>query len=432
MAAGVLAGMVTLQGVPRAQAGSGVFAASATASGGRLSFVSPGAPATDTPLDGGGPIAEARLDNLRAGGAFASLPYPGDLFVANASSLPGIVPGAPPPPPYPFYASANGERPEQSADYGLVKLHAEAAAVRSAAEGIVVTTGAVLREASEARVEAPVDGNIVARATQHLDGVALGNLRIAEVAATAEVSLSPAGVRTRHASFTMNGITVAGRPIGFRDGRLVTAEGPAKGARPETAEPGHDDPLQPVLDQAGLNVTIVPNRETDTGVVAGGVEIRTGGKLPNGSSGIFTLVVGQVTASVAGEPGPDVGPIIEPTPATDSMTGPEPGSVAIPGSDRALLDRGATTSASRPTTTPFEPAAGVSGGSSPPVQPEVRLPTSPAPAPGVSVGAPTALLDAGGRAPIDGVDSGLYAALALGGVGVAGLAQFVRVGKGRS
>jgi hypothetical protein len=411
-----------------AAAGGGVFNASATASGARLSLISPGAPASDTPIDGGGPIAEARLDSLGVQQAFASLPYPGDTFLGNASYLPGLVPGAPAPPAYPFYVVANAERPEQTADFGIVHLHAKTEGGRAAAEGGIGMGSAAGRETSRAAAEALSGGAIVARAVQHLEGVVLGPVRIAEAVATAEVNMTPAGVRTRRSSFTVNGMTVGGRPVDLPAGQPWSA--PADHVPASTAPAGDsDNPLQPVFDKAGLSVTIIPDHDTDTGVVAGGLEIRTSGVLPNGSSGTLVLVIGQVTAGIAGEPPTvaDVGAVIEPSSRTSSLGGdgsPVPTGVTLPGD----ADR---TSRIASVTGPTDPDGAVGPAiAEAAMAPVVPAATPPLPSPvPAAAPAPAALAAAGGELPIDRINRGLYGAVVLGGVAVAALTQLLRLGR---
>src|SRR4051794_1304499 len=65
------------------------FAASAAASGVRMTVVLPDAPVTDTPVDGGGPTAQVALSSLGTSTGYAAFPDPGGLVI----SAPGLVAG---------------------------------------------------------------------------------------------------------------------------------------------------------------------------------------------------------------------------------------------------------------------------------------------------------------------------------------------------
>src|SRR5204863_7556828 len=115
-AAGVVAAGLTGAGTAGADAIR--FSASATADGGRLAFVVPGASVSDQIIDGGGPVAQADLDSLGSSRAFASTPYPGELGVIGPGIVASLI-NAPQPPPYPFIAqSRHPSTPEQHVEYG--------------------------------------------------------------------------------------------------------------------------------------------------------------------------------------------------------------------------------------------------------------------------------------------------------------------------
>src|SRR5882762_677870 len=81
------------------------FVGTAAASGGRVSFVVPGQFAVEEIVDGGGPVAQSRLDAL-GGDSFASLPYPGGSAVAY-QGLFAVATGVSSPFAYPAYVSAS-------------------------------------------------------------------------------------------------------------------------------------------------------------------------------------------------------------------------------------------------------------------------------------------------------------------------------------
>jgi hypothetical protein len=431
--------------VPTADAGVTVFSGLASASGGRLSFQSPGAPATDTPIDGGGPIAEAGLDNLGTGHAFAALPYPGEVFIGNASALPGIVAGAPAPPAYPFYAGADASTPEKTVDAGTMHLHATAAPTEAGAQGMAgMVKDSALWAQSEATVQAPAGADIVARAVQRFDGFVMGPVRIAKAVATADVTLTREGTRTRRASFAVDGLSIGGKAVALPSSASVPPQATTAdpSAAPSDQAPAEPNPLQPVFDQGGITVTFVPSERTGDGVVTGGLKVTLAGTLPNGAAGTTTFVLGQVAAAIGAGPGEatDAAPESETVgSASPTASAPGPGNASaavdtpagspgtapdVTGTPVGILRRGHPSAAFGASPTPALEAtpsgAGSAGRGAPPASTEVTL----APSPGHSAGP----LSARSVASIDRIDRGLYGALALAAVSVLILAQFLRLG----
>ncbi|HEY0397116.1 MAG TPA: hypothetical protein VGF00_01930, partial [Acidimicrobiia bacterium] len=63
------------------------FTATASAMGTRIKITIPGGPLTDTPVDAGGPTAQATLDSLGTSQGYAAFPDPGAFVL----SVPGLV-----------------------------------------------------------------------------------------------------------------------------------------------------------------------------------------------------------------------------------------------------------------------------------------------------------------------------------------------------
>src|SRR2546426_6093031 len=147
LGATALSGSVARAEEPSASVG---FQAYTAASSVRITYSIPGYVAP-TPVDGGGPVAQATLD-VFAGRAFASLPYPGDDG-ANYPQLVNVATGQTPP-GYPFYAVANEDSPESqlSDPSGSYLLKAKASRQESTGEaqfrprgGDTVMSGATAR-----------------------------------------------------------------------------------------------------------------------------------------------------------------------------------------------------------------------------------------------------------------------------------------------
>ena len=118
---------------PQAGESQAAFTATAAADGARFAMTVPNAPGTNTPIDGGGPSAQATVSSIGASQAFASLPYPGDLPVRLPGLLAGVgVPGVP---QYPFYAASDHPTaPDASLEAPGYSLRAASREDRSSAE----------------------------------------------------------------------------------------------------------------------------------------------------------------------------------------------------------------------------------------------------------------------------------------------------------
>jgi len=128
LAAALLAAASLASATP-ARANEGLtLAGTATAVGMRFTYTVPSFLVAEDLMDGGGPVASARLDSTGLSTAFASLPYPGELGVAGPALL-GTVLNRPVPFSYPFYTNADyPSRPkDELADpSGLYRLRSDA------------------------------------------------------------------------------------------------------------------------------------------------------------------------------------------------------------------------------------------------------------------------------------------------------------------
>src|SRR5215467_5425215 len=102
---------------PAAGEGTVVFSGTAAASGVQLRMTMPGAPVSDTPIDGGGPTAQVQLDSIGNSTGYASFPDPGGILLTGPTTFTGLLAGGvgplppvtfpAPPPDYPFYVQSN-------------------------------------------------------------------------------------------------------------------------------------------------------------------------------------------------------------------------------------------------------------------------------------------------------------------------------------
>jgi hypothetical protein len=266
------------------------FSATAAADGVRLSMTVPNAPGTNTPIDGGGPSAQATVSSLGASSAFASLPYPGDLPVRLPGLLAGVgVAGVP---QYPFYAASDHPTaPDAKLEAPGYLLQATSREDRSSAEAAGQgPEGSPVSYRSTADVAPAGDGAIVAAAGSLARNLRIGDLVIGEAVSQARVRLSGPGGVERSASFELTGVSIAGTQVSMGAGG-VTVSG--------TQTPLPDDHgLLKGLEEQGIGVAYLAPLDTASGVVAGGVRITVSGTAPDGTRGTIALTLGRATAAI--------------------------------------------------------------------------------------------------------------------------------------
>ena len=292
------------------------FSATAAADGARFSMMVPNAPGTSTPIDGGGPSAQASVSSLGASQAFASLPYPGDLPVRLPGLLAGVgVAGVP---QYPFYAASDHPTaPDARLEAPGYLLNATSREDRSAAEAAGQgPDGNPVSYRSTASVGPDGAGRLVAPAGSLTRNLRIGDLVIGEAVSSARVRLAGDGQVERSASFDLTGVSIAGTAVTIGE-RGVTISG--------TSTPVPDDHgVLAALAQRGIGVAYLAPLETAHGIVAGGVRITVTGTAPDGTQGTGVMTLGRAAASVETGAGsvvtspPAVGVDIEPPPASSA------------------------------------------------------------------------------------------------------------------
>ncbi|HYT39257.1 MAG TPA: hypothetical protein VEN99_07095, partial [Acidimicrobiia bacterium] len=291
-AAGVVAVGLTAAGAAGADAIR--FSASATADGGRLAFLVPGASVSDQIIDGGGPVAQADLDSLGSSRAFASTPYPGELGVIGPGIVASLI-NAPQPPPYPFIAqSRHPSTPEQHVEYGqFFKLQARSEETSSSATALTSDFGGdakVFASRAEAKVASTGD-EVAASASNRFEGLVAGPLQIASVVSSAAVNRAPGSDATRSSSLVVTGASINGQAVGFSDKGFVV------GANATPLPPS--DPLLKALAGAGVTVTYLSPEATPSGVVAPGLRIVTVREIPGAArTATLALTLGRASATV--------------------------------------------------------------------------------------------------------------------------------------
>lgn len=264
------------------------FTAVAAADGLRLTMSSPGSPGTDTPLDGGGPSAQAVVASTGTSQAFASLPYPGEVAV----TLPGLLAavGVAGVPDYPFYRATDfPTRPDADLNgpgYRLTAASREQESKAAAAAGSADPAVALF----DARATVSGIGDHVrATATSAASSLQIGDLVIGKAASRAEVLVTADGRRERSADFVVTGMAISGTAIVVGPDGLHLAG--THQPRPDSSA------LTTLLAQHHLELVYLAQEETPDGILSGGLRITTGGEVP-GMNGTLRVTLGRAAASV--------------------------------------------------------------------------------------------------------------------------------------
>jgi hypothetical protein len=296
---GLVAGTLILT-VGLATPGTGraatTFEGVAAADGIRVGLRAPNAPVTDTPVDSGGPTAQALLNSSGTSRAFASHPYPGEAVVTGPGTVAGFTGGQLSPPAYPFaVASDYPTVPHQANAQGPYSIEASSAERQSESRArvgadagpVVVAHAAVLLDAA---------GGAVAAAESDVSALAAGDVRFGRVLSTVRVTRTANGSLTRSSDLQVTGFTVAGTAVAIGPAGL-TAPG---GTVPLPAA----DPVRQALAAAGVTVTYLAAQPQPTGVVAPGLAISAPVQIPGGGAATVTYTLGRASAAVAGVPVP--------------------------------------------------------------------------------------------------------------------------------
>lgn len=340
-AAILLATAATLSGSqPPAASGSGgtqvaaaPFTATAAAMGARLQVTIPSGPLSDTPVDSGGPTAQATLDSLGTSQGFAAFPDPGGFILSAPGLISGVLAAGPaglPPvhlpalPAYPLLVSTDAVlTPQASVGAGPYKLAARSDDRSSQAEATAglrnSAFGSLSALHSEASVLAGADGSVTARATSEVEGLTLGPVSIGAVRSSASMVRAADGTVTPATALSIDLLRVGGIAV------TLAPAGPEALGSLTLDVAGIPVPLpvdallQPLLAAAGIQLEVVPVRAVEDGVTAAALRISTPLELAGIGSGPgrLTIELGSATArlsgsTVDGAPPPDVGLPTEP------------------------------------------------------------------------------------------------------------------------
>jgi|GEM_PF-3801486 len=269
--------------------------ASAVAEAVRVQVDSPGAPASDRPVEFGFPSSSATVSGLEGSSATAALADPGEIVLNGPGLCKAVYPQCPDLPAYPFIVNSRyGTTNEAKAAYGQTALEAVSQAATS--KGSATTTGGDPKTAGGQNISVstgtldPATGVAHAEASTLTDALSFGDtLQIGSVHSTASVSQQPGNELVRHADLAINGLLIAGQALGITQNGLVLGNS----ATPLPA----GNPFDQALTQAGITLRWLAGYNTKDGIVAPALEIVAVGQMPSlPAPSTLTIRLGGATA----------------------------------------------------------------------------------------------------------------------------------------
>lgn len=255
-ALGLVAGSLAVW--PATSEAAGSYTATANARLVGIDFTVAPSVAFDQLIDAGVSTAQAQINSLGDGSAFASSPYPSNSVVLLPGLVAGISDGKTSKlvPAYPLIAASNATTPTDHKELGTLVLDAESAAGNG--------RGSVTDGATRAVAKTFVNNeDVIARAETTISSLQLGPLLSLDgVRTVAEARRSPGGKVKTTSSFEIAAITVMGQ-------RVAVAP---KGAVLQT--------LLAALSKRGTTLRFVPADVTDDGITSAGLIITSTQAVP--------------------------------------------------------------------------------------------------------------------------------------------------------
>jgi hypothetical protein len=383
-------------GSARADAGLS-FNASASADPVRVLSTIANFPATKSPVDSGGPSAQATLSTTNGGTAYSAAPDPGSFFLSlptigagvaaqNGYTFPFNVP------PYPLAIRADDQQPSQSVGAGGYELNADVApssAVARTQTGAQSPGGNVALSLANAQITSTGQG-VKAEAVSDIQTLTIGPLTLGGIRSMATVISDQTGALTRSSSFSVDAARIGTLPVGLAPDGFTVAGQPVPAADQKT--------MNDTLAASGISLTQFPAQKTDTGLVGAGLVVTQKFDSPQFGATQIAYRIGGVAVSLQAS-----------APALGAGTG-VPGATpsTLPG---AALGLGA-----------INPGPLASGG----------LATGPVSAPAVAAGAPTPeirtvqMVPASAPLPVPPDGNLLYLAIVIAGLLGLGVTRLLR------
>jgi hypothetical protein len=315
-------------------------------------------------VDASGPAAQSSFDSVGVATGFASVIYPGDTIATAPGIGWGTVAptlfstlGQPSPtlPAYPLVARSQFPAPAD-ADASQGPIDVEAHSTQTSASGRTVapladtSTGTIGKAVAASTSKVDQAGTVVADASSMVESVTIaGVLRLGAVEATAHAESSVAGVMTTKSSFSADGATVAGSPVGVSDQGLVVAG---------SAQPLPDaSPLAQALRAAGIDVEYLAPTVGHGVVQSAGLRVTVAQKLPTGNAVTLSYTLGVARAEVSGNGAPAAGQVGATGPSGGLPLTLAPGPSGQGGATTAAPVEGQVTSPGAPNTAALRPAS---------------------------------------------------------------------------
>ena len=326
----------------------------------------------------GVPTAQSQYNSAAQSGAgFAALPYPGDTIV-NAPALVSVLLGRSFPLSYPVYAvSRSGDGPQavqnQAAGLSLTADSEEGAVVANATEASPGGNPSASSIVCDTSSKIDGNGNLVVTGDSDVKGLTVaGVLTIGEVHTHVVTTYDHSGGKpTNVASTVITGASIAGVPVSIGGDGLKVAGTALGGLQPLLGT------INAALAAAKVKVSALSVTNTDTGAIAGGLQIVTTQTIPapGNPMGTVTYSVGGVTTSVVAGSGAGVYNGTPPSTTTPPVTSPTPPAAGSAPPAGSTTGTGSTGSVLPVTGTTGGALAGAAPLSSPP---QLAAPAAPA------------------------------------------------------
>lgn len=324
------------------------FTASSSADIIRVTTDFPGLPLSSSPVDSGGPTAQAYLDSLGNSQAYAAAPDPGTLVGGLPALGAGVLSGDGinlpfPIPAYPLSVTTDSAtQPQASEGQGPYKLRARSGNSSSDAQTTVggsTSAGDFGYMSAAASVVNGQDGP-VSQATSDLESITVGPLYIGHIQSTASMSVGYGGQPTAKASTIVEGAAVDGIGVNLSDAGI----GITSAAVPVTIPPA----VETVLRSAGITVKTFSGAKSSTGIVAPVVQITQSVTLPQIGAGTVTYTVGGTSAQLQLAAPDGIEPADMSVPSTGPANGPGSGSAGTGPAGGSLLPSSSVASTASP------------------------------------------------------------------------------------
>lgn len=386
------------------------FTGTAAADPFRIAMTFANFPGTSTPVDSGGPSAQASLSSSGGGLAYSAAPDPGvflgglpqlgkGVLEQNGVAFPFAAPD------YPLSIQANDEAPSKQVGAGGYELAADVAPSSSQSR---TKTGGQTPGGNAGLVDAAAQvlesaGSVAAKAISDVQGLTIGPLSIGSVRSVVSVVADADGNLTRASTFSVDGLKIGNLPVGLAGKGFTVAGQPVPGDQQAI--------LNGLLEAGGVTVEQFPQIETANGLNGAGLLVTHKFETPGLGATTFRYRIGGAAVEMNAGGSPAAAPATATVPG--AITTSPAGGVA-PGAPDTAAPAGEAD-------TVVTPGVGIAG----------EVPTAPAAAPAVGAATgeiPTvAFVPAVSTQQPASLDERLYLVIVLAGLLGFGVTRVVRL-----